>query len=31
MINYQPDPDIPHPWDPDDEDEQIASIFFIKY
>jgi hypothetical protein len=23
MFNTQPEPDIPFPWDPDDEDESI--------
>jgi len=31
MINNQPEPDIPFPWDPDDEDESINLGFFTKY
>jgi hypothetical protein len=31
MINYQPEPDIPFPWDPDDEDESINGGFFTGY
>jgi len=27
MINSQPEPDIPFPWDPDDEDESINDGF----
>ncbi len=31
MTNIQPEPDIPFPWDPDDEDESINAVFFRKY
>ena len=30
MIESQPEPDIPFPWDPDDEDEAI-DWFFHRY
>jgi len=31
MFSNQPEPDIPFPWYPDDEDEPINGDFFTRY